>query len=95
VSRHNSAREGTQLDTYVVARPKPDVILVCNDRDFFTQVVVRMEGRRGDVRCQSTCRNGSISIKVHRCGRSGTFAAIGRTSIRLIPGSYSTQKIRA
>jgi hypothetical protein len=39
-----SQNEGTQLGTYVVARPKPDVILVCNDRDFFTQVVVRMAG---------------------------------------------------
>ncbi len=37
-----SQNEGPQSTTYLVVRPKPDQILVCNDRDFFTQTVSRI-----------------------------------------------------
>jgi hypothetical protein len=34
-------------DTYLVMRPKPDLILICNDRDFFSQVTLRMAVTEG------------------------------------------------
>jgi hypothetical protein len=37
-----SQNDFTDTDTYLVALPKPDIILACNDRDFFIQMVTRM-----------------------------------------------------
>jgi hypothetical protein len=37
-----SQNDQPQADTYIVAAPKPDLLIVCNDRDFLTTMVSRM-----------------------------------------------------
>jgi hypothetical protein len=37
-----SQNDAPLSDTYLIMRPRPDLILVCNDRDFFSQVALRM-----------------------------------------------------
>jgi len=37
-----SQNDDKDTDTYLLALPRPDLMLACNDRDFFTQMVSRM-----------------------------------------------------